>query len=64
MGYKYSKLKDKIKIIQVQNKQLPGMLLYHDHPMKSTKYNVAAGLLGVYIITDQSIEHELPSKNE
>lgn len=28
------------KVIETSNDQLPGMLFYHDHAMRSTKYNV------------------------
>jgi len=41
------------KVITVTNDQLPGMLFYHDHSMKSTLYNVQYGLSGLYVIYDE-----------
>lgn len=35
---------------------LPGMLFYHDHAMKVTKYNVLHGLMGIFIIYDINAE--------
>lgn len=43
-----------MKIIKAINKQLPGNLFYHDHAMKSTKYNVASGLSGLYILYNKT----------
>jgi hypothetical protein len=53
-----------IKIIKVKNNQLPGILFYHDHAMKSTKYNVQMGLSGFYIIYNKTIEKDLPLGSE
>lgn len=44
-----------MKIIKVSNDQLPGNLFYHDHAMRSTKYNVAHGLSGLYILYDSEV---------
>lgn len=41
------------KVIQVTNDQLPGMMFYHDHAMKSTLYNVMNGFSGIYIVYDK-----------
>jgi spore coat protein A len=43
------------KIIKVPNDQNPGTLFYHDHAMKSTRYNVQNGLAGIYIIYDKYV---------
>lgn len=45
------------------NAQLPATLFYHDHSMGMTRLNVAAGLMGLYIIRDphDPIAHFLPS---
>lgn len=43
-----------MKIIKALNKQPAGNLFYHDHAMKSTKYNVAHGLSGLYILYNKS----------
>lgn len=43
------------KIIKFTTNKLPGMLFYHDHAMKSTKYNVAHGLSGLFIIYDPDV---------
>jgi hypothetical protein len=42
-----------IKIMKTNNKQLPGTLIYHDHAMKSTQFNVVSGLFGFYILYDE-----------
>jgi len=52
-----------MKIVKAINKQLPGNLFYHDHAMKSTKYNVANGLSGLYILYNKTAEAALPSGN-
>jgi len=44
-----------MKIIRVSNDQSPGLMFYHDHAMKSTKYNVGNGLSGLYVIYDPKI---------
>ncbi|CAL0300339.1 unnamed protein product [Lupinus luteus] len=48
------------------NNQQPGNLWYHDHAMGLTRVNLLAGLLGVYIIRDPSIEAPLglPNSNQ
>ena len=38
------------KINMYPNAQQPGTLWYHDHAMSSTKFNVANGLFGFYLI--------------
>lgn len=45
-----------MKIIRVTNDQSPGMLFYHDHGMKATKFNVQNGLAGLYVIYDPVAE--------
>ena len=56
----YHFINQSIKINYVPNDQPAGNLFYHDHPMRSTKYNVKSGLNGLYIIYDDQIESELP----
>lgn len=51
-----------VKIMYVPNDQPAGNLFYHDHAMRSTKYNVANGLSGLYILYDPTIEHVLPNQ--
>ena len=52
------------KINVYPNTQQPGALWYHDHAMKFTKFNVAAGLAGSYIIRDpQNEEKDIISKS-
>jgi FtsP/CotA-like multicopper oxidase with cupredoxin domain len=47
-----SELVKRSKVVKAPNDQLPGMLFYHDHAMKSTLYNVQNGFSGIYIIYD------------
>lgn len=49
-----------IKINYVPNDQPAGNLFYHDHAMRSTKYNVKYGLGGLYILYDENIDSLLP----
>lgn len=56
----YNLLHRNIKIMHVPNDQPAGNLFYHDHSMRSTKYNVKHGLNGLYIIYDEEIEKLLP----
>lgn len=56
----YNQVKN-MKIISARNKQLPGNLFYHDHAMKSTKFNVGYGLSGLYILYNQTAEANLPT---
>ena len=51
------------KVNVYPNQQQPGTLWYHDHAMSSTKFNVASGLFGFYIIRNQEVEKTLPCKN-
>lgn len=51
------------KVIRAPNVQIPGMLFYHDHAMRSTLYNVQNGFSGLYIIYDQKVEQNLPQGN-
>ena len=44
----------------MKNNDLPGLLFYHDHAMKSTLYNVQYGLGGLWVIRDADIEADLP----
>lgn len=53
-----------MKIIKAANKQSPGSLFYHDHAMKSTKFNVAHGLAGMYILYNKTAEQYLPKGTE
>lgn len=57
---KYEKLPDQLnatwKIIKAYNDQPPGNLFYHDHGMRSTRYNVKHGLSGLYILYNSSLE--------
>jgi hypothetical protein len=48
-----SNQRNNIKIIKPNNQQLPGALIYHDHSMKSTQFNIVNGLRGMYILKDQ-----------
>jgi spore coat protein A len=49
-----------MKIVKALNKQPAGSLFYHDHAMKSTKFNVAHGLSGLYILYNKTAEQLLP----
>ena len=53
----------KLKINYAPNAQPAGNLFYHDHPMRSTKYNVKNGLAGLYIIYDDKVESQMPPKD-
>lgn len=53
-----------MKVIQVANKQPAGTLFYHDHAMKSTKYNVIHGLFGMYVLYNQTAERHFPNGPE
>jgi FtsP/CotA-like multicopper oxidase with cupredoxin domain len=53
-----------MKIIKARNQQPAGNLFYHDHAMKSTKFNVAHGLSGLYILYNKTAEQYLPQKSE
>lgn len=53
-----------MRIIKALNKQPAGNLFYHDHAMKSTKYNVAHGLSGLYILYNKTAEANLPQITE
>lgn len=46
--------KKSLKVIKALNKQPAGNLFYHDHAMKSTKFNVASGLSGLYILYNKT----------
>lgn len=41
------------KVNIYKNKQLPGLLFYHDHTIRSTLYNVVKGMVGMYILYDE-----------
>jgi spore coat protein A len=49
-----------MKVIKVPNKQPAGTLVYHDHAMKTTGYNVAHGLVGLYVLYNETAEQLLP----
>ncbi len=49
-----SNQKKSLKVIKALNKQPAGNLFYHDHAMKSTKFNVASGLSGLYILYNKT----------
>lgn len=49
-----------LKVMHVPNSQPAGNLFYHDHAMRSTKYNVMNGLNGLYILYDEQKEKDLP----
>lgn len=53
----------RLKINYAANAQPAGNLFYHDHPMRSTKYNVKSGLAGLYIIYDDKVESQMPPKD-
>jgi len=48
----YSLIDKNLKVMHAPNMQPAGNLFYHDHAMKSTKYNVKNGLGGLYILYD------------
>lgn len=51
-----------IKIMYIPNDQPAGNLFYHDHAMRSTKYNVLNGLSGLYILYDPFLEKVFPNR--
>ena len=56
-------LNNNVKIIRVENDQPAGSLFYHDHSMRSTKFNVKYGLAGLYLLYDPNMEAILPQGN-
>lgn len=60
LSFLTDKQKLNMKIIRANNKQPAGSLFYHDHGMKSTKFNVAHGLAGMYILYNKTAEASLP----
>jgi hypothetical protein len=43
-----------IKVNVYKNQQLPGLVFYHDHTMRSTLYNVVKGMIGMYILYNKT----------
>ena len=50
------------KVNIYSNTQPPGDLWYHDHAMHITQDNVGHGLLGNYIIFEDSVDKQLPPR--
>ena len=50
------------KVNRYENTQPPGDLWYHDHAMHITQDNVGHGLLGNYIIYEESVDKQLPKR--
>jgi len=49
------------KIIKIESKQPAGNYFYHDHAMRTTKFNVKYGLSSIFTIYDPTVEAMLPS---
>jgi hypothetical protein len=48
----YKLLDKNLKVTRIDNDQPAGNLFYHDHGMRSTRFNVKHGLAGLYFLYD------------